>query len=283
MKTYLHINKPRWSAQGSASLELVILTPFLLILMAFIWDVRAYTAYRTDMAREMYTIAELLAATGDDAWTDAQKIAAAENIVDAIVDRLDDSSVGWVRAMIVTRRQDVPGPPVVEAINSDGRDCDAAAAGADDPNTAWDDTTAPWCEPQLHREIRLATWGDQGACVDIPSRLPAQGDVFTTTQQVLPNENADPDGDGPETAPSHDQWVSRSLRDDEWWVVVESCSHFGRDANPDDNVSSPGLILPGIENISNDGLFFDARLTLYNRIAWGAVDALDKCHWEWCD
>ena len=44
--------------------------------------------------------------------------------------------------------------------------------------------------------------GDQGACANIASRLPAEGATFTTTQQVLPHENTDPDGNGPLAAPT---------------------------------------------------------------------------------
>lgn len=270
-------------ASGSASLELIIITPFLLVLMAAIWDIRAYTAYRTDVAREIYDTAELLASSGRVSWSVSEKQDAAANVLLAVANRLDDRSVGWVRAIVITRLQDIAGPPVVEATNSEGRDCDASVATADDPDTVWDDTTAPWCEPRVHQEIGLQTWGDQGACANIASRLPAAGATFAANVPVLPHEDADPDGDGPATAPTHDQWVSRSLTDEEWWVVVEICSHFGRDANPNDGIDSPGLLLPGIEGLGLGANFFDARLTLYSRIAWGALERLDECHWEWCD
>ncbi len=268
---------------GSASLELVLITPFLVVLMAAIWDIRAYTAYRTDVAREIYAIADLLAATGDGDWDATEKSDAAQNIVNAAAARLDNSSVGWLRAVVITRLQDDAGPPAVEATNSEGRDCDAAAAATDDPDTTWDDTTTPWCEPEVRWQIGRATWGDQGACANIASEMPAQGVAFAADEPVLPHEDADPDGNGPLPAPSADEWVSRSLQDDEWWVVVEVCSHFGRDANPNDGVSSPGLLLPGIERIGLGTAFFDARLTLRSRAAWGALDALDECEWEWCD
>ena len=268
---------------GSATLELVLITPFVLVLMAAIWDIRSYTAYRTDLAREMYAVAEMLAAAGDADWTNAEQTAASLNIIRAAAARLDDSSVGWLRAVVVTRLQDDAGPPVVEATNSEGRDCDDAVDGVDDPDTAWDETVAPWCEPEVRWQIGREVWGDQGACANVASRLPAEGATFASTEQVLPHEGADPDGTGPLLAPTHDQWVSRALGEDEWWVVVETCSHFGRDADPNDGVSSASLILPGIENIGLGGNFFDARLAIYNRVAWGALDALDECAWEWCD
>ena len=283
MNTRPNANERSRRDDGSASLELMLITPFVLVLMAAIWDIRAYTAHRTDLAREMYAVAEMLAAAGDASWTDAEKASASENIVEVAAARLDDASVGWLRAIVVTRLQDDAGPPAVEATNSEGRDCDDATAAVDDPDTTWDDTEAPWCEPEVRWQIGVENWGDQGACANIASRLPAEGATFATTEQVLPHEDADPDGAGPLTAPTHDEWVSRSLADDEWWVVVETCSHFGRDADPNDGVSSPGLILPGIENIGLGGAFFDARLTIYTRAAWGALDALDECFWEWCD
>ena len=261
----------------------MVVVPFMLVLMAAIWDIRAYTAHRTDVAREIYAIAQMLAATGRDTWTAAEQQSAATNILAAAANRLDDRSVGWLRAVVVTRLQDVAGPPIVEATNSDGRDCDAAAAATDDPGTTWDDTTTPWCDPQVRQEIGQRTWGDQGACAAMQSRLPADGATFAANETVLPHEDADPDGDGPLTAPTHDEWASRSLTDEEWWVVVEICSHFGRDANPNDDFDSPGLLLPGIEQLGLGTNFFDARLTLYSRVAWGAFDALDDCNWEWCD
>ena len=281
MKTCLHTSRPRRprrSADGSAVFELVIVAPFLLVLAAAIWDIRAYTAFRTDLAREMYDIAEMLAATGDSSWTTAQKNAAAQNIVDAATTRLDNSSVGWLRAVVVTRRMATSTPATVR--NAEGRDCDAAVELVDDTSTAWDDTEAPWCEPQVRRQIGRVAWGDEGGCATIPSDLPAAGAVFAPNQKVLPNEGADPDGDGPLPVPTHDQWVSRSFSANEWWVAVETCSHYGRDANPNDAVRSPGLIMPGLANLGIE--FFDVRFTIHRLAAWGAIDPIYACHWEWC-
>ena len=280
MKTCMHASRPRRSTDGSAVFELVIVAPFLLVLAAAIWDIRAYTVFRTDLAREMYDIAEMLATTGDRSWTTTQKNAAARNIVNAATTRLDNSSVGWLRAVVVTRRRASATSTSTTASNAQGRDCNEAVSNADDTSTVWDDTEAPWCEPQVRRQIGRVAWGDEGGCAAIPSDLPAVGAVFAPNQKVLPNEGTDPDGDGPLPAPTHDQWVSRSFSANEWWVVVETCSHYGRDANPNDAVRSPGLIMPGLANLGID--FFDVRFTIHRLAAWGAIDPLNECHWAWC-
>ena len=48
---------PRTAANGSATVELIVLVPFVLILLAAIWDLRAFIAYPTELARERYVVA----------------------------------------------------------------------------------------------------------------------------------------------------------------------------------------------------------------------------------
>ena len=193
--------------------------------MAAIWDIRSYTAYRTDLAREMYAVAEMLAAAGDADWTNAEQTAASLNIIRAAAARLDDSSVGWLRAVVVTRLQDDAGPPVVEATNSEGRDCDDAVDGVDDPDTAWDETVAPW----WRAGSTVANWPGRSGATKAPVRMSPLGCQPRVRRSPAPNKCCrtkapTPDGTGPLLAPTHDQWVSRALGEDEWWVVVETCS-----------------------------------------------------------
>ena len=58
------LGRNRWVAvpmRGSAAVELVAILPFILVLTAAIWDIRAFTAYRTDVAREIYAVAQVIA------------------------------------------------------------------------------------------------------------------------------------------------------------------------------------------------------------------------------
>ena len=279
-----HPRPKRLCASGSAAVELVAITPFVLLLMAATWDLRSFTAHRADLAREVYVVAELIANGAD--WN----IAGVRNAIDAAMTRLSDDSAGWMRVLVVTREQDVAavaptpadpiGTPRVEATNNDGRDCDDAAATADDPNTAWDDTTAPWCEPAVRIEVQATagvdnqwSWQAGNGCANVPSQLPACAAPpcgFAADQAVLPEENADPDGPGPDTAPAASEWPSRNLADDEWWVVVETCSHFG-------GGTSQPFLAGGLFNFATDAL--NVSNTLYRRVVWGATADLGDCTW----
>ena len=278
---------------GAASVELVAIAPFLLLMMAAIWDIRAFTAHRADLAREVYVVAELIANGAD--WD----IAGVRNAIAAAMARLSGESAGWMRVVVVTREQDIaavaptppdplatpptpgsPGSPRVEATNGDGRDCDDTAATADDPSTLWDDTTVPWCEPIIRLEVQATAgtanqWSSQAGttnCANVQSQLPvcASPPCDFSGQAVLPQEGTDPDGAGPATAPPEAEWPSRRLADDEWWVVVETCSHFG-------GGTSQPFLAGGLFNFATDAL--NVRNVLYRRVAWGAVADLANCRW----
>ena len=273
---------------GSAAIELVAIIPFALILMAAIVDLRAFAAHRSDIAREMYTVAEIVAGAGT--WDAATAGQAFQNTMEAAGERLGGNTAGWMRVVVVARPRDNPGdptatPPVTSAParNSDGALCNPAAPA-----------TPPFCEPEVLREldadtntagVQRAEWEGGGDCGAVPSQLPAMGAQFprgtappNCAGQVLPNECADPDGDGPAPAPAHSDWVSRTLNSDEWWAVVEICTHFGG------GTSDPGPFGGGM--FSGIGVFgtfaeaFDASAAiLLRRVAWGSLDDLNDCTW----
>ena len=274
----------RWRAGGSAAVELVAVAPFVLLLMAAVWDLRSFTAHRADLAREVYVVAELLANGAD--WD----MTGVRNAVTAAMTRLSADSAGWMRVVVVTREQDVAavaptpanpaGTPRVEATNNDGRDCDDAAATTDDPGTPWDDTTAPWCEPAVLLEVEATagsdnqwSWQANTDCANVTSELPSCTTPpcgFAADQSVLPEEDADPDGPGPDAPAAAPDWPSRNMADDEWWVVVETCSHFG-------GGTSQPFMAGGLFNFATDAL--NVRSTLYRRVVWGATADLVDCAW----
>lgn len=268
---------------GSAAIELVAIIPFALILMAAIVDLRAFAAHRADIAREIYTVAEIVA--GAATWDAATAEAALRNTMQAAENRLARNTAGWMRVVVVARPRDNPGnppaTPAVPARNSDGNLCNPAAA-------------PPFCEPEVLWELdtdtniaglQRAEWNNVGDCATVPSLLPANGAQFprgtpppNCAGQVLPNECADPDGAGPAPAPAHSDWVSRTLNSEEWWAVVEVCTHFGGgDSNPG---PFGGGMFRGIEVFDTFAEPFDARFAvLLRRVAWGALEPLNDCTW----
>ena len=254
---------------GAAAVELIAIAPFVVLLMAALWDLRAFTAFRTDIAREQYAVAELIA--GGDDWANEQAVGSA---VRAAMNRLARRSAGTMRVVVVTRLRDQTGPPVVEATNSAGRDCDTAWDHDSDPAT---DDQLPWCEPMLLNEIRpnpdpdatstIPTWNGGGDCAGLPSQLPAnEGDSFGASDPVLPQEGTAIGG----TTPPASAWVSRTLTPTEWWVVVEICAHFGRGSET--GFSGGALVNLGLRTLG-------MPTTMRRRVAWGALEALDDCAW----
>lgn len=254
------------AAIGSASVEVMAITPFVILLMAALWDIRAFTAFRTDIAREQYAVAELIAGGAD--WANENAVG---NVVSAAMNRLARRSAGTMRVAVVSRLRDQPGVP---ATNSAGQDCD----------TAWDHDGAtstpdrlPWCEPMLLNEIRpnpdpnpsalSAMWHGGGDCAAVTSELPVnEGDAFGSSAPVLPQEGV-PNGG---TIEPTSAWISRNLQPNEWWVVVEICTHFGQG---DASVFTGGALV-------NLGLrTFGVPTTMRRRVAWGALETLGNCAW----
>ena len=183
----------RASSAGSATVELVVMVPFVLVLTGLVWDLREFIAYRTDLAREVYALAEVMANE-----TDTNPIA---TVIAEAANRFDERGAGSFSVAVVVRGTERgPGVP-----------CE-------------DD--AEWCLPRVTLTWPAAPqdglWGDiggtaGGACATAGGApLPARGAHFDADQQVLPNEN--PDG-----AASQEDWISRNMRPGEWWVAVDSC------------------------------------------------------------
>ena len=174
---------------GSATVEFLAVAPFVLAVTAAFWDVRAYIAHRTDLARELFVAAEVIANELD------------ANPIDAVMgearQRLERVSAGSIAVAVVTRGTQRGG-----------------GVACVDPNA--------WCLPRV--AVLWPTtpadglWNGGGDCARDPSlgRLPARGDHFGAGETVMPNEN--PGGAVPEV-----DWLSRNMVPTEWWVVIDAC------------------------------------------------------------
>lgn len=236
----------RAASRGSATVEFIVMAPFFLMLIGMIWDMRAYIAMHTKAAREMYVVAEVIASEiGPD--TGSSPI---ERVTSEVIDRLEDDGAGKITIALVRR--------------GDRR---LATAANPDPVCAG---IGVWCLPLVAAvwppasQPGLGTWNGGGDCAAYQPLLPAVGDHFPAGQPVLPNEV--PPGVTP--PPTQSSWVSRNLRHEEWWVVVDSCFH------PDVGLFG-GIVLRGIA-------FFDvsrSALVLYKRAAWGSIHDYSWCNW----
>ena len=179
--------------RGSATVELLVVVPFVLALTGLVWDLREFVGYRTDLAREMYSVAEVIANE-----TDADPIAA---VIAQAMTRFERRSSGSIAVAVVTRGTERGlGMPCVD-------------------DEAWCLPRVAVAWPPTPLEGR---WNESDRC-DAPNplgvlTLPLPGQHFEADQRVLPNEN--PDG-----AESQEDWISRNMRPTEWWVVVDSCFH----------------------------------------------------------
>ena len=239
MRRELH--GPLHGQRGSAAIEFVVLVPFILVLTAAVWDLRVFTAYRTDVAREIFVVAELVASGGS--WSSDESV---KNVIKAAAARMGETSAGVLHVAVVTRA----------TTRHDGTAC------------VNDDE---WCAPLVAKEFFDYPFpSGTGNCQNFPRTLPDEGDLFAEDATVLPFEDADPDGAGPEAAPTVDEWVSRNMQPEEWWVIVDSCSHFGE---------GPHSRLIG-KRFMNMGLaWIDVTPVMQKRSAWGSIDDLSDCVW----
>lgn len=174
--------------RGSATVEFVVFVPFLLAIMALVWDVREQLGFRTDIARQIHVAA---AAVADDPEGVAP-FAAAMGQLNALLRR--DGVSGSVSAAVVRR-------------GTERRDGAACPAGE-------------WCPPTVAAawpaNAADGTWTNGGdvCATPGPNPLPASNASFGTDATVLPHEARA----GDESA-----WISRSLGPTEWWVVVDVC------------------------------------------------------------
>ncbi|MCY3596306.1 MAG: hypothetical protein OXG71_02555, partial [Rhodospirillales bacterium] len=174
-------------------MELVVVVPFVLVLLAAVWDLRQHISFRTELSREMYTVAEAIS----DAPSGASPL---ESAVLAVEERFRTrSDSGRVRVVVAGRGTQRPG----------GIPCP---------------TPVTWCLPEVLAAYpasaadTVGTWSTGGSniCPSAGDPLPAVGSHFAAGQRMLPQEGMAPPS--PE-----DTWVSRNLAEQEWWVVVEAC------------------------------------------------------------
>lgn len=173
--------------RGSATVELVAVTPFALALAVFVLDVRTLVGFRTDLARETFALAEVIA---NETRTDPVGTVMAE----AMEEFERNNSAGTLAVAVVTRgtERGTGVPCVVDQ----------------------------WCLPRVALTWPASpdqgTWKTPGLCATAGTSLPSQGQHFPADQTVLPNENSD-------GATAHQAWLSRNMRPTEWWVVVDTC------------------------------------------------------------
>lgn len=180
--------------RGSATVEFVLVVPFLLAIMALVWDVREQIGFRTDIARQVHIAA---AAVADDPI--GGPFAAGMGELRGLLER--DGVSGAIDAAVVVRG----------SARRDGTNCPANQ----------------WCPPRV-----AATWpntaadgawardGAVGCAAGPADPLPDAGEAFDEDATVLPHEtqggeDADPDDES--------TWVSRNLGAQEWWVVLDIC------------------------------------------------------------
>lgn len=188
------MNRRGVAMRGSATVEFVLVVPFLLAIMAVVWDVREQLGFRTDIARQVHIAAEAAAA-----------------------DHLGDSpfaaGMGQLRALL--ERDGVSGSIDAAVIVRGATRRDASECPADE-----------WCPPVVAATWPASaadgTWAKgtaDGCAAPPPNPLPDAGDTFDDDATVLPREawaaNADPDDES--------TWISRSLGPEQWWVVLDIC------------------------------------------------------------
>ena len=176
----------RRRSRGSATVELVAITPLVLAITAFVMDMRTLVGFRTDLARETFALTEVIA-------NETQRNPLATVMGQAIAE-FDDDSAGTIAVAVVTR---------------------GTERGAGVPCPA-----DQWCLPMVALvwppSPDAGTWNTPAHCGAAGTSLPAPGQHFAAGQHVLPNEA----GSG---AATHQGWISRNMRPTEWWVVVDTC------------------------------------------------------------
>ena len=219
--------------------------------MALVWDLREYVSYHTEIARELYVAGEVIAnetnthpVTGDGPIGEVMRRAS---------EKLSWAGAGTIAVAVVTR-----GTVPVGASTTCNLPDDTCLPRV---QTAWPPTANPDLGTWIDANGNLPPGGD---CATFPSRLPPAGDHFPADLPVLPNE-VPADVVPP---PPQEDWLSRNMRLQEWWVVVDSCLH------PDGGLFG-GLVFGGLE-------FFDiseSAFVLRKRAAWGSVHDLSTCNW----
>ena len=174
---------------GSATVEFVLFVPFLLVIMALVWDVREQLGFRTDIARQVHVAA---AAVADDPEGGAPF----------------DAGMAQLRALL--RRNGVSGS-IAAAVVTRGTD---RRDGAPCPADAWCPPVVATTWPVTATDGAWSRHDADGCATAGADPLPATGDPFEANQTALPHEARA----GDESA-----WISRNLGPDEWWVVLDVC------------------------------------------------------------
>ena len=243
------------------------MVPFVLIMMGLIWDLREYVSHRTELAREMYVVAEVIAnELGPSTLSAGDEDIVIKAAVDQAKETLQGRGAGGVRSTGSAGRISV-----ALVVRGDRRVSTATVA---DPECSLGKN---WCLPRIsHRwppvgEPEKGRWNGGGDCnssaqvLDHPSmELPDKGEHFPQDRPVLPDEI--PTDVLP--PPTHDEWLSRNLRQQEWWVLVDTCFHS-------DAGLFGGMVLRGLDffNVA------DAAPVLRRRAAWGSVHDYSDCNW----
>ena len=227
-------------SQGSATVELVLVVPFVFILLAAIWDLRQHIAFRTELAREMYAVAE---AISDDRLGVSPLESAAAAVEDRFGNRTDS---GLVRVVVVGRGTQRP----------DGTAC---------PDPGWCPPAVLVAWPATATDT-AGTWADadgNNACMPPNGTLPAAGVHFGAGERVLPYEGVAPGGGTP---PAEATWVSRNLSAREWWVVVDACIE-----------PESGLFLGRFRTVYQAML--DTSFVWHRRAVWRSIHDRRDCDW----
>ena len=222
-----------------------MVVPFVLALLAAVWDLRQFIAYRTDLAREMYVLAQAVA---DDAVGGAGGAAPFEAAMAAAEQRFGPRSTsGVIHAVVVVRGQD----------RADGTTCPDGA----------------WCPPMVQvawpgtATNPAGTWpdGPDNPCAPpAGTAFPAAGDHFAAGQRVLPDEGAP--GTRGDAALAEKDWVSRNIGPQAWWVVVETCVE-----------PPPGLFVGRLTGLSAPLL--GTPYVWRRRAAWPSIHNRADCAW----
>ena len=153
---------------GSAAVEFIVMAPFILAMMLLIWNLRQYTAYRTDVVREMYVAAELIAnETGSSASDNPIPI-----VVERVMDKLGNGGSGTIDVALITR--------------GDRR---LATATVPHPDCA---TPGEWCLPRVALKwpphlSGLGTWDGGGDCASRTThRCQMRASTFRPTCRCCP-------------------------------------------------------------------------------------------------
>ena len=236
---------------GSAAVEFVLMAPFVLVLGAFVWDLRAYISHRTDLAREVYVLAQVIADEADKV-DNRNPIRRTNNpnspgLIDAFIARFESRGAAGTLDIAVVGRG-----------TTDRGSSDCADASV-------------WCPPEVIQRWPTTPadgrWAGGGACVLATSGLPDQGMSFAANEVVLPNEN--------ERQPNEDTWISRRIAPDGWWVVVDVCLHPGPGLFTGPLIQSGFDLAKGMLDLGGTGYRFSLRG------AWRSIHNRGSC--DWCD